>query len=120
MDQPVNPLTRGFEAVGDQPRGATDTSTGAARVPPPGGLDLLKDVPLRVTVELGRTRMSVRDVLALRVGSIIELDRLSGAPVDVLVNGVLIARGEVVVIDERFGVRITEVVTAGSIGSSAG
>ncbi len=73
-------------------------------------IDLLKEVPLRVTVELGRARMLVRDVLALRTGAVVELDRQAGAPVDVLVNGILIARGEVVIVDEHFGVRITEVV----------
>jgi len=73
-------------------------------------IDLLKDVPLRLTVELGRARLLVREVLALRDGSVVELDRQAGAAVDVLVNGALIARGEVVVVDERFGVRITEVV----------
>src|SRR6185437_1989446 len=72
-------------------------------------IDLLKEVPLRVTVELGRARMLVREVLALRNGSIVELDRQAGAPVDVLVNGILVARGEVVIVDERFGVRISEI-----------
>lgn len=73
-------------------------------------LDVLFDVEMGVTAELGRTRMLVRDVLDLCPGSVIELDRAAGAPVDVLVNGMLIARGEVVVIDEEFGVRITEVI----------
>jgi flagellar motor switch protein FliN/FliY len=81
----------------------------AARVDPTG-LELLHDVELAVTVELGRTRMLVRDVLDLVPGSVIELDRAAGSPVDVLVNGTMIARGEVVVIDEEFGVRITEVI----------
>ena len=63
-----------------------------------------------MTAELGRTRMLVRDVLGLAPGSVIELDRAAGSPVDVLVNGSLIARGEVVVIDEEFGIRITEVL----------
>jgi flagellar motor switch protein FliN/FliY len=76
----------------------------------PSGLELLHDVELAVTVELGRTRMLVRDVLDLVPGSVIELDRAAGSPVDVLVNGTMIARGEVVVIDEEFGVRITEVI----------
>ena len=75
-----------------------------------GALDVLFDVEMGVTAELGRTRMLVRDVLELCPGSVIELDRAAGAPVDVLVNGMLIARGEVVVIDEEFGVRITEVI----------
>ncbi len=74
------------------------------------GLDLILDVPLRVTVELGRTRMAIRDVLDLGKGSVVELDRLAGEPVDMLVNGKLIARGEVVVIDESFGIRVTDIV----------
>jgi len=73
-------------------------------------LDLLHEVQMGVTVELGRTRMPLRDILGLAPGSVIELDRPASAPVDVLVNGTLIARGEVVVIDEEFGIRITEVV----------
>jgi len=75
-----------------------------------GPIELLGDVEMGVTVELGRTRMLVRDILELSPGSVIELDRAAGAPIDVLVNGTLIARGEVVVIDEEFGIRITEVI----------
>ncbi len=74
-------------------------------------INLIMDVPLQVTVELGRTRKLIRDILELTPGSIIELDKLAGEPVDVLVNGKLIAKGEVVVIDENFGVRITEIVS---------
>lgn len=74
-------------------------------------LDLLLDIPLEVTVELGRTKRLIKDVLELGVGSVIELDKLAGEPVDVLVNGKLVARGEVVVIDENFGVRITDIIT---------
>lgn len=77
---------------------------------PPGNIGMLYDVPLNVTVELGRTRRSVRDILELTQGSIIELDKLAGEPVDVFVNNTLIATGEVVVIEENFGVRITEIV----------
>lgn len=73
-------------------------------------LDLLMNVPLGVTVELGRCALRVSDVLKLGKGSIIELDRLAGSPVDVLVNRRLVARGEVVAVDERFGVRLTEVL----------
>jgi flagellar motor switch protein FliN/FliY len=72
---------------------------------------MLLDVPLRVTVELGRTRMKIRDVLSLVPGSIVELEKLAGEPVDILVNGKEIARGEVVVIDEEFGVRITDIAS---------
>ena len=73
-------------------------------------LEFLGEVELGVTVELGRARMSVRHVLSLVPGAVIELDRTAGSPVDVLVNGTLIARGEVVVVDEEFGIRVTEIV----------
>lgn len=74
-------------------------------------LDMLLDVPLQVTVELGRTRQNVSEILELASGSIIELDKLAGEPVDVLVNNKLIAKGEVVVIEENFGVRVTDIVS---------
>lgn len=73
-----------------------------------GNLDLLLDVKMPLIVELGRSRMLIRDILELGPGSVIELDKAAGEPVDLLVNGRLIARGEVVVIDENFGLRITE------------
>lgn len=74
-------------------------------------LDMLLDIPLQVTVELGRTKRSVQDILSLSSGSIIELDKLAGEPVDILVNNKLIAKGEVVVIDENFGVRVTSIIS---------
>lgn len=74
-------------------------------------LNMLLDIPLQVTVELGRTKRSVKEILELSSGSIIELDKLAGEPVDILVNSRLIAKGEVVVIDENFGVRITDVLS---------
>ncbi|SUJ00820.1 Flagellar motor switch protein FliN [Sporosarcina pasteurii] len=74
-------------------------------------LDMLLDIPLQVTVELGRTKRSVQEILEISSGSIIELDKLAGEPVDILVNNRLIANGEVVVIDENFGVRITDVLS---------
>ncbi|WP_042144812.1 flagellar motor switch phosphatase FliY [Paucisalibacillus sp. EB02] len=74
-------------------------------------LDILLDIPLKVTVELGRTKRSVKDILDLTSGSIIELDKLAGEPVDILVNEKLIAQGEVVVIDENFGVRVTDIIS---------
>jgi len=76
-----------------------------------GKLELLLDVPLTISVELGRTKMTLKQVLELYNGSIIELDKLTGEPVDVLVNGKIVARGEVVVVDENFAVRITEIVS---------
>jgi flagellar motor switch protein FliN/FliY len=74
-------------------------------------IDLLLDISLQVTVELGRARMKIQEILGLRNGSVIELDRLAGEPADILVNGTLIAKGEVVVVDEKFGVRVIEVVS---------
>ena len=74
-------------------------------------LSMLMDIPLQVTVELGRTKRSVKDILELSSGSIIELDKLAGEPVDILVNSRLIAKGEVVVIDENFGVRVTDIMS---------
>jgi flagellar motor switch protein FliN len=74
------------------------------------GLEMLHGVDMEVTVELGRTRMTVRDLLALSPGAVLELDRAAGSPADLLVNGRLIARGEVVVVDEDFGLRVTEIL----------
>ncbi|PZN13067.1 MAG: flagellar motor switch protein FliN [Bacillota bacterium] len=78
-----------------------------------GTIDLLLDVPLQLTVELGQAQRTVREILELAPGTVVELDRLAGEPVDLLVNGRLIARGEVVVIDENFGIRITDIVSPG-------
>ncbi|MFN7036223.1 MAG: flagellar motor switch protein FliN [Bellilinea sp.] len=86
--------------------GAVKTSTRES-----ASIDLFMDVMLKVTVELGRTRMTLQQVLDLQNGSVVELDRLAGDPVDVFVNDLLIARGEVVVVDDKFGVRITEVIS---------
>ena len=74
-------------------------------------LDLLLDVPLALTLEVGRTQISVRDLLALSQGSIVELEKLAGEPLDVLVNGTLVAHGEVVVVNEKFGIRLLDVVS---------
>jgi flagellar motor switch protein FliN len=74
-------------------------------------IDLLLDVSMRVTVELGRTRMQLSQILELQHGSVVELDRLAGDPVDIFVNDCMIARGEVVIVDDKFGVRITEMVS---------
>ena len=74
-------------------------------------LDLILDVPLSLTLEVGRTRINVRELLALSQGSVVELDKLAGEPLDVLVNGTLIAHGEVVVVNEKFGIRLLDVVS---------
>jgi flagellar motor switch protein FliN len=75
-------------------------------------LNLILDVAVTLALEVGRAKMSVRDLLQLAPGAIVELDRLAGEPLDVLVNGVRIARGEVVVVDDKFGIRLTDVVSA--------
>lgn len=74
-------------------------------------LDLLLDVPLDLSVELGRSRMSIQDLLGLGPGSVIELDKVAGEPLDIYVNGRLVARGEAVVVNDKFGVRITDIVS---------
>jgi flagellar motor switch protein FliN/FliY len=103
------------------PRGAADGGEAAGALPEPAGgpveeswerrMARLKDVPLQITVLIGRTRMPIGSVLGLRAGQVIELDRAVGAPVDVVANDdVVIARGEVVEVEDEYGVRITEIV----------
>ena len=74
-------------------------------------LNLILDIPLKVTVELGRTKMAVSELLNLTQGSVLELSKLAGEPMEVLVNGKLIARGEAVVVNEKFGVRLTDIIS---------
>jgi flagellar motor switch protein FliN len=90
----------------------TVTATGDAGTDGTPELERLYDVPVELAVEIGRTQMTIRETLALGPGSIVTLNRLAGEPVDLLVNGKPIARGEVVVIDEEFGLRVTEVVAS--------
>lgn len=89
---------------------STGSASGSVTPLPRRGIEMLHGVDMEVTVELGRTRMTVRDLLALTPGAVLELDRAAGSPADLLVNGRLIARGEVVVVDEDFGLRVTEIV----------
>jgi flagellar motor switch protein FliN len=98
----------------DAPPAATLAPTSGPVRTAHAGLDLLHDVEMEVSAELGRTRMSVRELLSLSPGAVVELDRAAGSPSDLLVNGRLIARGEVVVIDENFGIRITDILPPGS------
>ena len=74
-------------------------------------LDVIMDIPVRISMEVGNTEISIRNLLQLNQGSVIELDRLAGEPLDVLVNGTLIAHGEVVVVNEKFGIRMTDVIS---------
>jgi flagellar motor switch protein FliN/FliY len=109
---PADDTTRG----GSRKRGKSEDAT-VNTLQALGGserLDLLSNVEMDVTAELGRTRRTVRELLSLTPGVVVELDRMAGSPIDLFVNGTLIARGEVVVIDEEFGVRITEIVSPGA------
>jgi len=74
-------------------------------------LDFILDIPLNVTVELGRTNVVIKDLLQLGQGSVLELDKLAGEPLEILVNGKLVAKGEVVVVNEKFGIRLTDIIS---------
>ena len=78
---------------------------------PGGDINMILDIPVQLTVELGRTRIPIKNILQLAQGSVVELDALAGEPMDVLVNGYLIAQGEVVVVNDKFGIRLTDIVT---------
>jgi flagellar motor switch protein FliN len=78
----------------------------------PHGLEFIMDIPVQITVELGRTKMTIKDLLQLAQGSVIELNGMAGEPMDVLVNGCLIAQGEVVVVNDKFGIRLTNITSA--------
>ncbi len=75
-------------------------------------MEMILDIPVTISMEIGRTKVSIRNLLQLNQGSVVELDRLAGEPMDVLVNGTLIAHGEVVVVNEKFGIRLTDVISA--------
>ncbi|MFA9439274.1 MAG: flagellar motor switch protein FliN [Rhodocyclaceae bacterium] len=98
--QPANNLFQNF----GQPAAPTGPST-------MNDFDLILDIPVNITVQLGRTKISIRNLLQLAHGSVVELDALAGEPMDVLVNGTLIAQGEVVVVNDKFGIRLTDIVT---------
>ena len=89
-----------FDTLNGNPGDASDVS-----------LDMILDVPVTLAMEVGRTRISIRNLLQLNQGSVVELDRAAGEPLDVFVNGTLVAHGEVVVINEKFGIRLTDVIS---------
>jgi flagellar motor switch protein FliN/FliY len=129
------PQVEGAEASGDATDAALDdwasalaeqngnevTATPAAGVFQPlskvtstatrNDIDMILDIPVQMTVELGRTKIAIRNLLQLAQGSVVELDGLAGEPMDVLVNGCLIAQGEVVVVNDKFGIRLTDIIT---------
>jgi flagellar motor switch protein FliN len=100
---------------------SSETETRAAQIfqnlsadqvqPPAKNLDLILDIPVQLNVELGRTKIAIRNLLQLAQGSVVELDGLAGQPMDVLVNGCLIAQGEVVVVNDKFGIRLTDIIS---------
>ncbi len=92
------PIFEQFGGPGDRAAGLQD-------------FDMILDIPVSMTVELGRTKISIRNLLQLAHGSVVELDGLAGEPMDVLVNGTLIAQGEVVVVNDKFGIRLTDIIT---------
>ncbi|MEZ5447183.1 MAG: flagellar motor switch protein FliN [Gammaproteobacteria bacterium] len=89
-----------------------DLKPGAIRSDAPANLEAILDIPVTLSVQIGATKISIRNLLQLNQGSVVELDRLAGEPLDVLVNGTLVAHGEVVVVNEKFGIRLTDVVSA--------
>ena len=101
----------GATAVEEQEGDTNEEEGGKADEDKEANLDLILDIPLSVTVELGRSKMLINDLLQLGQGSVVELTKLVGDPLEVLVNDKLVARGEVVVVNEKFGVRLTDIVT---------
>ena len=99
-----------MQNVNIQPAQFQNFSAGYSAYPGQENIGLISDVPLEVTVELGRTSKVISEILDFAPGTIIELDKIAGEPVDVLVNGKFVAKGEVVVIEESFGVRVTEII----------
>lgn len=98
----VQPATNLFQELGVGSESALNV---------PSNLDMILDIPVQLTVELGRTKIAIRNLLQLAQGSVVELDGLAGEPMDVLVNGCLIAQGEVVVVNDKFGIRLTDIIT---------
>lgn len=105
-DDEVRDPDEGYRAANFQ-----STAPEPEPVSPGANLDVVLDIPVTLSMEVGRRRMTIRDLLKLSQGSVLELDRDAGAPMDVMVNGTLIAQGEVVVVNDRFGIRLTDVVS---------
>ncbi len=104
--------TNGDAAAAAQAAARTSAASGELNLPNGAGLNLVKDIPVTLSIELGRARMTLKELLDLDQGAVVELDRMVDEPLDILVNGTLVAHGEVVVIDDTFGVRLTDVASA--------
>ena len=119
LEESKTPAAAGGEVVSAQqnvaPAAFTNFAAGAPSVPGSAAagndINMILDIPVQLTVELGRTRIPIKHILQLAQGSVVELDALAGEPMDVLVNGFLIAQGEVVVVNDKFGIRLTDIVT---------
>src|SRR3954466_12139497 len=102
------------DAMQSQPPAAAvfkDFSNKGTKQETPNDIDFILDIPVQLTVELGRTKIAIKNLLQLAQGSVVELDGLAGEPMDVLVNGCLIAQGEVVVVNDKFGIRLTDIIS---------
>jgi flagellar motor switch protein FliN/FliY len=116
-DMNLGDIGAALAAAGGQGGSAESSGMGAGgqhqrgAVPPVQSLDFILDIPLKITAELGRSKMAIRDILQLAQGSVIELSKFAGEPLEVLVNDKLIARGEVVVVNEKFGIRLTDIIS---------
>jgi flagellar motor switch protein FliN len=106
---PASEASTAVESVA--PASFANFSQGLAPAPAGNDLSMILDIPVQLTVELGRTRIPIKNILQLAQGSVVELETLAGEPMDVLVNGYLIAQGEVVVVNDKFGIRLTDIVT---------
>ncbi|MGK5089265.1 flagellar motor switch protein FliN [Bdellovibrionota bacterium FG-2] len=101
----------GAEAAAAMPSASQAGPSASRAGAPVQSLDFILDIPLKVTVELGRSKMAIRDILQLAQGAVVELSKFAGEPLEVLVNDKLIARGEVVVVNEKFGIRLTDIIS---------
>lgn len=113
MNDETNVQTAGDEEAEDYTRAEFQKlrNQGGAAADQDGNLEMILDIPVAISMEIGRSTISIRNLLQLNQGSVVELDRLAGEPMDVLVNGHLVAHGEVVVVNEKFGIRLTDVIS---------
>jgi flagellar motor switch protein FliN/FliY len=108
----ANPSTHASSPASPPTPASFPSLDGGSAAPAPKNIDFILDIPMQVTVQVGSTKMVIRELLQLGQGSVIELEKLAGEPMEVLVNNKLVARGEVVVVNEKFGVRLTDVISA--------
>ena len=110
-EQSAIPRTPGNEATNLVPAPIFEQFSAGAKGTVNNDIDMILDIPVQLTVELGRTKIAIKNLLQLAQGSVVELETMAGEPMDVLINGYLIAQGEVVVVNDKFGIRLTDIVT---------